>query len=146
MNWGLRRAVIFVRARHLRIFDWTVVVCFWREKRHCATCKKVRSELLEWLCPTSPHMTMELAWWVNRLSEVTSVLQVSRLESIDKMSCYKVDKHILRRLLQGYKIPKVTQISVDEVYARSPKQKKERAHFASSVTVLCGSLQIFLKS
>ena len=121
---GPQEGRYFVRARHLRIFDWTVVVCFWREKRHCATCKKVRSELIEWLCPTSPHMTMELAWWVNRLSEVTSVLQVSRLESIDKMSCYKVDKHILRRLLQGYKIPKVTQISVDEVYARSPKQKK----------------------
>ena len=44
---------------------------------------------LFFLCPTSPHMTMELAWWINRLSEVTSVLQVSRLESIDKMSCYK---------------------------------------------------------
>jgi transposase len=41
------------------------------------------------------------------------------------MACYKVDKHILLRLLQGYKIPKVTQIAVDEVYARGPKQLKE---------------------
>jgi transposase len=41
------------------------------------------------------------------------------------MACYKVDKYILTRLLQGYAIPKVTQISVDEVYARSEKQKKE---------------------
>jgi transposase len=70
-------------------------------------------------------MTMELAWWINRMSEITSVLAVSKLESVDKMACYKVDHHILTRLLQGYEIPSVTHISVDEVYARSPKQQKE---------------------
>lgn len=68
---------------------------------------------------------MELAWWINRLSEISTVLQVSKLESIDKMACYKVDKHLLQRLLQGYSIPSVTHISVDEVYARSPVQLKE---------------------
>lgn len=52
-------------------------------------------------------------------------MQVSKLESIDKMSAYKVDKHILQRLLQGYQIPNVTHISVDEVYARGPAQQKE---------------------
>lgn len=115
----------WVKARHLRLFNWTVSVTFWREKRHCPTCKKIRSELIEWICPTSPHMTMELAWWINRMSEITSVLAVSELESVDKMACYKVDHHILSRLLQGYEIPKVTHISVDEVYARGPKQMKE---------------------
>ncbi len=114
-----------VKARHLRMFDWTVSVLFWREKRFCPNCKKFRSELIEWICPTSPHMTMELAFWINRLSEVTSVLQVSKLESLDKMTCYKVDKHILMRLLQGYQPPKVTEICVDEVYARGPKQLKQ---------------------
>jgi hypothetical protein len=38
------------------------------------------------------------------MSEIATVLQVSKLESIDKMSCYAVDKYILTRLLQGYKI------------------------------------------
>ena len=114
-----------LEARHLKAFNWTVSVCFFREKRHCGHCKKVRSGLIEWLCPTSPHMTMELSWWINRLSELTSVLQVSKLESVDKMSCYKVDHYILKRLLQGYQIPKVTNIAVDEVYARSPRQRKE---------------------
>ena len=84
-----------VRARHMRCFDWTVTVVFFRSKHWCPHCRKTRSELIEWLCPTSPHMTMELAWWLNRMSEVTSVLAVSRLES------------------------------VDEVYARSPKQMAE---------------------
>lgn len=114
-----------VEARHLRIFNWTVSVCFFREKRHCEKCKKVRSELIEWICPTSPHMTMELSWWINRLSEITNVLQVSKLESVDKMSCYAVDHYILKRLLQGYQIPEVTHIAVDEVYARSPVQQEK---------------------
>ena len=114
-----------VKAKHLRAFNWTVEVCFQREKRHCHNCKKVRSEWIEWLCPTSPHITMELSWWINRLSEITTVKQVSRLESIDKMTCYRVDKYILQRLLQGYKIPKLKKISVDEVYARSKIQLKE---------------------
>lgn len=114
-----------VKARHLKCFGWNVSVTFYREKRHCPLCEKVRSEFIEWLCPTSPHMTMELAWWINRMSEVTSVLAVSRLESVDKMACYEVDHYILSRLLQWYEIPKVSRISVDEVYARSPKQMKE---------------------
>lgn len=115
----------WVRARHLRAFNWNVSVCFFREKRFCSNCNKVRSEWIDWLCPTSPHMTLELCWWINRLSEITSVLQVSKLESVDKMSAYKVDKYVLQRLLQGYQIPNVTHISVDEVYARGPAQQKE---------------------
>ena len=124
-NLGRQDGRYWVNARHLRMFNWTVSVGFWREKRHCPGCNKIRSELIDWLCPTSPHMTMELAWWINRMSEITSVLAVSELESVDKMSCYKVDHYILSRLLQGYEIPSVTHISVDEVYARGPKQQKE---------------------
>lgn len=122
---GPQKDRYWVRARHLKVFNWQVTVCFWREKRYCPHCDKVRSEFIDFICPTSPHMTLELAWWINRLSEITSILQVSKLESVDKMACYEVDEYILRRLLQGYKIPKVTHIAVDEVYARGPKQKKE---------------------
>jgi len=115
----------WLKSHHLRVMGWTVVVCFWREKRFCPQCNKVRSEAIDFLCPTTPHVTMELAWWINRLTEITSVMAVSRLESLDKMTCYAVDKYILMRLLQGYRIPKVTQISVDEVYARGPTQLKD---------------------
>jgi hypothetical protein len=87
------------KARHLTMMGWQVEVVFYREKHHCPNCKKVRSEQIEFLCPTSPHVTMELAWWLSRLSEETSVLAVSRLESVDKETCYKVDKFILQRLL-----------------------------------------------
>jgi hypothetical protein len=96
---GVQDGRYWVRARHLRMFNWTVSVGFWREKRRCPNCRKIRSELIDWLCPTSPHMTMELAWWLTRMSEITSVLSVSKLESVDKMSCYRVDHYILARLL-----------------------------------------------
>lgn len=115
----------WVKAKHCRMMDWVVEVSFFREKRYCPSCKKIRSEQVDFICPESPHVTMELAWWLNKLSEITSILRVSRLESVDKGTCYRVDKYILRRLLQGYKIPKVTRISVDEVYARGPKQQKQ---------------------
>jgi transposase len=120
---GAQEGRYWVRARHLKCFGWNVIVSFWREKRWCKRCRKTRSELVEWICPTSPHMTTELAWWINRLSEVTSVLAVSRLESVDKMACYAVDHYVLTRMLQGYSVPEVRRISVDEVYARSPKQQ-----------------------
>ncbi len=99
-----------MKVKHMRMMDWAVEVVFYRQQRHCPACFKVRSEKIEFLCEDSPHITKELAWWMNRLTEITSVLAVSRLESIDKMSCYRVDKYILKRLLQGYKIPKLTQI------------------------------------
>jgi transposase len=70
-------------------------------------------------------VTRDLAWWINRLTEITSVLRASFLVSLDKKSCYRIDKYILARLLQGYKIPEVTKICVDEVYARGPKQLRE---------------------
>lgn len=114
-----------MEVRHLKVFNWTASLVFFREKRHCYNCKKVRSELIDWLCPKSPHITMELSWWINRMSEITSVFQVSILESVDKMACYRVDHYILKRLLQGYRIPEVTYIAVDEVYARSSKQQEK---------------------
>jgi transposase len=115
----------WVRSRHLRVMGWLLEVCFWREKRFCPVCNKIRSEAIDFISEANVHMTEEMAWWINRLTEITSVLAVSQLEGVDKMTCYAVDKAILRRLLQGYKIPKVTQISVDEVYARGPIQLKE---------------------
>ena len=113
-----------MRLKHVRMMSWEVRICFYRNKHHCAECKKIRSEGIDFLCPVSPHLTKELSWWVNRLTEMSAVNQVSRLESIDKKTCYEVDKHILRNLLQGYKIPSIEALAVDEVYARSKVQLK----------------------
>ena len=122
---GRKRGEHWIEAKHLKCFGWTSTVKFPVAKRECKTCGCVRSEMVPFICPTSPHVTMELAWWMTRLTGITSVNQVSKLESVDKMTCYKVDKFILQKLLQGYEIPEVTHISVDEVYARGPRQQKD---------------------
>lgn len=113
------------KAKHLRLFNFNVEIHFFTEQRYCPKCKKVRSELIPWICPTTPHLTMDLAWCINRLTEIATVRQVSILKSVDKMTCYRIDKYILGRIFQGYKVPDVTHIGVDEVYARGPKQQKE---------------------
>ena len=114
-----------LKLQHLRVMGLQVEVHLERECRHCPGCKKVRAEHLSFECEDSPHVTEDLAWYISRLTEATAVMAVSRLESIDKNLCYRIDKRILRRLLQGYQIPKVTRISVDEVYCRSPKQLED---------------------
>lgn len=114
-----------MKVKHLKVFEHNVEVHFFRNKHDCKNCQKVRSEYIPWLCPTTPNLTQDFAWWINRLTEITSVKQVSNLYSVDKMTCYKIDKYILQRLFQGYKIPDVTHLGVDEVYARSATQKEE---------------------
>ena len=122
---GAQDGGYWVRARHMRIMSWQVFVCFRSEKRECPKCERIRSEKIDFISDATPHVTRDLAWWVNRLTEITSVLAVSKLESLDKQTCYNIDKVILTKMLQGYKIPEVTMISVDEVYARGKKQQKE---------------------
>jgi transposase len=46
---------------------------FWREKRHCVSCKKARSEAVSFLAKESPHLTLEYAWWIGRLCEIAAV-------------------------------------------------------------------------
>jgi len=125
LELGELKKTYWLRLQHLRIMGLQLEVHLERECRYCEGCKKTRAEHLSFECEDSPHVTEDLAWYISRLTEMTAVMAVSRLESIDKNLCYRIDKRILRRLLQGYKIPKVTRISVDEVYTRGPKQLKE---------------------
>jgi transposase len=121
---GRKRGEYLVKARHLKVLGWSSSIVVPVSKCECRRCGKIRSEWIEFLCPHSPHITLELAWWLSRLTGISSVNQVSQLEGLGKDTCYKVDWYILAKLLQRYNIPKVTHISVDEVYARSAKQQK----------------------
>ena len=89
---GSKRGQHIQRAKHLKCMGWTVVLVIPVSKRECKKCKKVRSELIEFLCPATPHITMDLAWWLNQFTEVSAVLSAARLESVNKNTCYRVDK------------------------------------------------------
>src|SRR5262245_56417875 len=58
-----------VKAKHLQMMGWQVEVVFFREQRYCPTCKKYRSEKIDFICDTTPHVTKEMAFWISRLTE-----------------------------------------------------------------------------
>lgn len=114
-----------LQVRHLDVFEHLVLLIFDRRKGYCPECKKVRSEYIEFISDNSPHVTKAFTWFTSRLCEIASVVNIAKFLRIDKMLAYRIDYHILQRLLMRYKIPKVTRISVDEVYARKKKKEGE---------------------
>jgi transposase len=101
-------------------------VFFWRHKGYCSHCKKARAERVNFLAPETPHLTTTYAWWIGRLCEIAAVSRVAELVEQSKMTAWRVDFRRMKRMLVGYRIPDVTRISVDEVYARKkPRHKGE---------------------
>jgi transposase len=94
----------------------------WRYRGYCPKCKRVRSERIEILSKESPHFTSDYSWWLGRLFEESTIRGSSRLMKEDEMTLWRLDYARMKRMLKSYKIPEVTHMSVDEVYAR----KKDR--------------------
>jgi len=104
--------------------DLTVVgrktfLVFRRLKAKCKNCRKVRLEACDFISKASPHVTTRLAFWLYRLCEVTPLARVAELTNHNKMTLWRVDLCQLETYFSQYKIPDVTHISVDEVYARA---------------------------
>lgn len=103
-----------------------VWIYFWRHKGHCRKCKKARAEAVEFICEETPHLTTDFGWWVGRMCEIAAISRVAELLQQDEMTTWRLDFNRMKRMLARYKIPKVTKISVDEVYARKkPKFEGE---------------------
>ena len=71
------------------------------------------------------------------MCEISAVSRVGELVGLDKMTMYRLDFSRLKRMLQHYKIPKVTHISVDEVYARKKSYGKRESRDKKFFTVIC---------
>lgn len=89
-----------------------------RYKGHCERCRKARSEKVEFISDESPHLTKDFAFWLGRLCEFAPVSRVAELVGMEPITLWRHDHARMRRMLQQYKIPDCTHISVDEVYAR----------------------------
>ena len=100
------------------IFTNHCYLVFRRHKGYCNTCKKVRSEKLDFISPESPHKSTEYSWWVGRLCEISTIKKVSELLKEQSSTTWRLDYKRMKRMLSKYKIPKATKICVDEVYAR----------------------------
>lgn len=104
----------------LRGFD--TVVRLFRRKGRCEFCNKIRSERVSFLAEETPHYTQDYAWYVGHMCEFAPVSRVADFNGDDNMTVRRIDFERMRRMLKGYKIPRVTHIAVDEVYAHKKKK------------------------
>lgn len=134
---GVKRGSHYMKVKHLPIFHMEVYFHFKREKRHCDTCKKARSEQIGFISKETPHITVEYSFWLARLCEISSVKQAAHFSGMDKSTLLRADFKRLIRMFQNYKIPRVSRICVDEVYARSKSYHARECRDNKFFTIIC---------
>lgn len=107
----------------LRGFD--TVLRLFRRKGYCVKCDKIRSEDIPFVAKESPHYTQEYTWYLGQMCEFAPVSRVADFNDEDNMTVRRIDLERMRRMLRCYKIPTITHIVVDEVYARRKKKGDE---------------------
>jgi transposase len=122
---GRKRGQHKLKIKHLSIMGFDTFIYFWRGKGHCSRCKKARSERVNFLSKATPHYTEQYAEWVGTMCEFAAVSRVAEFCDDGNMTIRRIDLERMQRMFKKYKIPKVTRIAVDEVYARKKPQKGE---------------------
>ncbi len=134
-----RRGKHRMRLEGLPIMGIRVFIFLWREKGDCPKCKKARAERITLVSTETPHLTQDYAWWLGRLCEIAAVSRVAELVNLDETTTWRLDLARMQKMISCYKIPPITRISVDEVYARKkPKHPGENrnARFFTVITDL----------
>jgi hypothetical protein len=98
--------------------------------------KRFDQRLLIFISKESPHVTEEYAWWLGRLCEISPVSRAAEFTGNDPMTMWRFDFARMKRLFQNYKIPKVSRISVDEVYARKQKHYRKESRDKRFFTIV----------
>jgi transposase len=120
----------YKRGRHrlklesLSILGYRTFFYLWREKRHCPCCKKARSESIEFISDETPHMTREFSFLSGKLCEISTVAKAAKHLGLDSYSAWRADFRRMNNMKKSYQIPKVTHLSVDEVYVRKKSKFK----------------------
>ena len=125
------------KVRTMDIHGIKTFLIFKRQKHKCNTCKKVRSEAINFISEETPHVTEEYAWWLGRLCEIAPVSRAAEFTGYDPMTMWRFDFNRMKRMFQHYKIPKVRRICVDEVYARKKKYHSKESRDKRFFTVIC---------
>lgn len=133
---GRKRGQHRVRVKQLSIMGFETEIRFWRYKGHCSRCKKARSEAVSFLSKESPHLTQELSDWLGTMCEFASVSRVAEFCKQNASTLRNLDFKRLKRMLKHYKIPEVTHIAVDEVYARKKSKFKGESRNERFFTVI----------
>ena len=127
-----------ITLQHLPLFNFKTYLRLKRRKGFCPGCKKIRSERLDFVAPESPHYTAEYSWWLGRLCEFSTITRAAKFTGQNEMTLWRMDFERMRRMFQHYKIPKVSRISVDEVYAQKYRPGfRNQGRDKSFFTVVC---------
>ena len=126
-----------VRVRTMDIHGLKTYFCFKKSKHYCSNCKKVRSIRVSFISEETPHVTEEYAWWLGRLCEISQVSRAAEFTGNDPMSMWRFDFNRMKRMFQHYKIPKVSRLCVDEVYARKQKYYCKESRDKRFFTIIC---------
>jgi len=126
-----------VKLEGMPVLGLRLFVHFWRARGYCTQCKKIRAERIDWISEETPHLTQEYAWWLGRLCEIAPVSRVAEMFFKDETTLWRLDLARMRRMLSFYKIPEVTAISVDEVYARRKPKHPGESRDDRFFTIVC---------
>jgi transposase len=111
-------------------------VYLWRLKGQCRKCKKIRAERIDFISQETPHLMQDYAWWIGRLCEIAAVSRVAELLNLDETTTWRMDLARMQFMLEKYKIPPLTRISVDEVYARKKPKSTDESRSLRFFTVI----------
>lgn len=123
--------------RHMPMMGYQVEVRTWRYRGFCPKCSRTRAEYMEIISDESPHYTKEYAWWLGRLFEMSAVKKVAEFANEGEMNMWRLDYARMKRMLRVYKIPEITHISVDEVYARKKSKYDGESRNEKFFTIIC---------
>lgn len=107
-----------IKLRGMAVLNFKLIIKLFRFKGHCPKCKKARAEKVDFISKESPHLTQDFADFIGNLCEIAPVSRVAEMFGLNELTTWRIDFRRLKKLLSKYPIPKVTAISVDEVYAR----------------------------
>lgn len=113
------------RIEEMPVMGYRSFVSFPRRKGYCPKCKKVRSEVIDFISDHTPHKTKQLCWWIGRMCEIASISRVAELNNQDGMTTWRLDFSRMKHMAQYYKVPRAKRLCVDEVYARKKKEPGE---------------------
>jgi transposase len=122
-----------LRLKELPIMEYQCQVILWRYQGYCPKCKKSRAERIDFVAMETPHLTQRYAWFIGKLCEIAAVSRVAEMFGLNELTVWRLDFKRMKWMLSNYQIPEVTEISVDEVYARKkekyPDESRNRRFF-----------------